>query len=89
MGFDIVLFLLVCHHEIWFSVHLYLFMHSVQISVHLCICLSLHFIWNLYCFSVDLASYVTRFQWDRAKYPTAVTLKNLTEIISRVKPHLA
>ncbi|XP_042565632.1 V-type proton ATPase subunit C 1-A isoform X2 [Clupea harengus] len=32
---------------------------------------------------VDLASYVTRFQWDRAKYPTAVPLKCLTEIISR------
>ncbi|KAG5266121.1 hypothetical protein AALO_G00250010 [Alosa alosa] len=32
---------------------------------------------------VDLASYVTRFQWDRAKYPTAVPLKSLTEIISR------
>lgn len=40
-------------------------------------------------FSVDLVSYVTRFQWDRAKYPTAVTLKSLTEIISRVKLHLA
>ncbi|XP_063080307.1 V-type proton ATPase subunit C 1-B isoform X2 [Engraulis encrasicolus] len=32
---------------------------------------------------VDLASYVTRFQWDRAKYPTALPLKGLTDIISR------
>uniref|UniRef100_A0A673FLU8 V-type proton ATPase subunit C n=1 Tax=Sinocyclocheilus rhinocerous TaxID=307959 RepID=A0A673FLU8_9TELE len=32
--------------------------------------------------SVDLATYVTRFQWDRAKYPTAQPLKTLTDIIS-------
>lgn len=34
--------------------------------------------------SMDLATYVTRFQWDRAKYPTAQPLKTLTEIISKV-----
>ncbi|KAL7862314.1 hypothetical protein SRHO_G00137550 [Serrasalmus rhombeus] len=33
--------------------------------------------------SVDLATYVTKFQWDRAKYPTALSLKTLTEIISK------
>uniref|UniRef100_A0A672R9L9 V-type proton ATPase subunit C n=1 Tax=Sinocyclocheilus grahami TaxID=75366 RepID=A0A672R9L9_SINGR len=33
--------------------------------------------------SVDLATYVTRFQWDRAKYPTAQPLKTLTDIISK------
>ncbi|XP_059375706.1 V-type proton ATPase subunit C 1-A [Carassius carassius] len=32
---------------------------------------------------VDLATYVTRFQWDRAKYPTAQPLKGLTDIISK------
>ncbi|XP_036449430.1 V-type proton ATPase subunit C 1-A [Colossoma macropomum] len=32
---------------------------------------------------VDLATYVTKFQWDRAKYPTALSLKTLTEIISK------
>ncbi|XP_052475582.1 V-type proton ATPase subunit C 1-A-like isoform X1 [Carassius gibelio] len=32
---------------------------------------------------VDLATYVTRFQWDRAKYPTAQPLKTLTDIISK------
>ncbi|XDV42618.1 hypothetical protein PO909_011247 [Leuciscus waleckii] len=33
--------------------------------------------------SMDLATYVTRFQWDRAKYPTAQPIKTLTEIISK------
>ncbi|XP_043119419.1 V-type proton ATPase subunit C 1-B [Puntigrus tetrazona] len=32
---------------------------------------------------VDLATYVTRFQWDRAKYPTAQPLKTLADIISK------
>ncbi|XP_067310830.1 V-type proton ATPase subunit C 1-A [Pseudorasbora parva] len=32
---------------------------------------------------VDLATYVTRFQWDRAKYSTAQPLKTLAEIISK------
>ncbi|XP_051725176.1 V-type proton ATPase subunit C 1-A [Ctenopharyngodon idella] len=32
---------------------------------------------------VDLATYVTRFQWDRAKYPTAQPLKTLNDIISK------
>uniref|UniRef100_A0A8C1NI05 V-type proton ATPase subunit C n=1 Tax=Cyprinus carpio TaxID=7962 RepID=A0A8C1NI05_CYPCA len=32
---------------------------------------------------VDLATYVTSFQWDRAKYPTAQPLKTLADIISK------
>ncbi|XP_055028620.2 V-type proton ATPase subunit C 1-B [Misgurnus anguillicaudatus] len=32
---------------------------------------------------VDLATYVTKFQWDRAKYPPAHPLKTLTDIISK------
>ncbi|XP_066497597.1 V-type proton ATPase subunit C 1-B [Hoplias malabaricus] len=32
---------------------------------------------------VDLAAYVTKFQWDRAKYPTALALKTLTEVINK------
>ncbi|XP_067099635.1 V-type proton ATPase subunit C 1-B [Osmerus mordax] len=32
---------------------------------------------------VDLVSYVTTFQWDRAKYPTALPLKNLADILSK------
>ncbi|XP_056333299.1 V-type proton ATPase subunit C 1-B [Danio aesculapii] len=32
---------------------------------------------------VDLATYVTRFQWDRAKYPTAQPLKTLADVISK------
>ncbi|XP_046873050.1 V-type proton ATPase subunit C 1-B [Hypomesus transpacificus] len=32
---------------------------------------------------VDLVSYVTKFQWDRAKYPTALPLKSLADILSK------
>ncbi|KAA0711502.1 V-type proton ATPase subunit C 1-A [Triplophysa tibetana] len=33
--------------------------------------------------AVDLATYVTKFQWDRAKYPPMQPLKTLTDIISK------
>ncbi|XP_061073426.1 V-type proton ATPase subunit C 1-B [Conger conger] len=32
---------------------------------------------------VDLASYVTHFQWDRGKYSTSLPLRTLTEVISK------
>ncbi|XP_038584026.1 V-type proton ATPase subunit C 1-B [Micropterus salmoides] len=32
---------------------------------------------------VDLMTYVTRFQWDKAKYPTALPLSSLAEIINK------
>ncbi|XP_029114512.1 V-type proton ATPase subunit C 1-A [Scleropages formosus] len=32
---------------------------------------------------VDPVSYVTHFRWDRAKYPTSLPLKGLTELISK------
>ncbi|KAF7647316.1 hypothetical protein LDENG_00174340 [Lucifuga dentata] len=32
---------------------------------------------------VDLLSYVTKFQWDKAKYPTALPLSSLADIISK------
>lgn len=35
--------------------------------------------------SVDLMNYVTKFQWDKAKYPTALPLSGLTEIINKVQ----
>uniref|UniRef100_A0A7N6AET0 V-type proton ATPase subunit C n=1 Tax=Anabas testudineus TaxID=64144 RepID=A0A7N6AET0_ANATE len=34
-------------------------------------------------FSVDLMSYVTQFQWDQARYPTAVPLTSLADMISK------
>uniref|UniRef100_A0A3Q2P609 V-type proton ATPase subunit C n=1 Tax=Fundulus heteroclitus TaxID=8078 RepID=A0A3Q2P609_FUNHE len=34
---------------------------------------------------VDLMNYVTKFQWDKAKYPTALPLSTLTDIISKVQ----
>lgn len=34
--------------------------------------------------SVDLVTYITRFQWDMAKYPIKQSLKNISEIISKV-----
>lgn len=36
-------------------------------------------------FPVDLLSYVTRFQWDKARYPTTLPLSSLTELISKVQ----
>lgn len=38
--------------------------------------------------TVDLVTYVTRFQWDMAKYPIKQSLKNISEIISKVKSTL-
>ena len=35
-------------------------------------------------FSVDLNTYLTRFQWDLAKYPIKQSLKNIQEIIGKV-----
>lgn len=35
-------------------------------------------------FLVDLVTYITRFQWDMAKYPIKQSLKNISEIISKV-----
>lgn len=32
---------------------------------------------------VDLITYITRFQWDMAKYPIKQSLKNISEIISK------
>ncbi|CAF99371.1 unnamed protein product, partial [Tetraodon nigroviridis] len=34
-------------------------------------------------FPVDLVTYITRFQWDMAKYPIKQSLKNISEIISK------
>lgn len=31
----------------------------------------------------DLPSYVTRFQWDMAKYPIKQSLRNIADIISK------
>ena len=37
---------------------------------------------NLTANGMDLATYLTRFQWDMAKYPIKQSLRNLTDIIS-------
>ncbi|GAA6096934.1 V-type proton ATPase subunit C 1-A [Tachysurus ichikawai] len=39
------------------------------------------FMENVLSNGVDLTSYMTKFQWDRAKYPTALALKPLTDLI--------
>lgn len=41
--------------------------------------------WVLNSFAVDLMSFVTKFQWDKAKYPTAMPLTSLADIINKVK----
>jgi len=38
---------------------------------------------NLLANGVDLATYVTQFRWDMAKYPIKQSLKNLSDIISK------
>ncbi|KAM9434897.1 V-type proton ATPase subunit C 1-B [Clarias gariepinus] len=38
---------------------------------------------NLLANGVDLVTYLTRFQWDMAKYPIKQSLKNISEIISK------
>uniref|UniRef100_G3NND1 V-type proton ATPase subunit C n=1 Tax=Gasterosteus aculeatus aculeatus TaxID=481459 RepID=G3NND1_GASAC len=38
---------------------------------------------NLLANGVDLVTYITRFQWDMAKYPIKQSLKNISEIISK------
>lgn len=38
---------------------------------------------NLLANGVDLATYVTRFQWDMAKYPIKQSLKNISDIMSK------
>ncbi|KAB5562080.1 hypothetical protein PHYPO_G00013880 [Pangasianodon hypophthalmus] len=36
---------------------------------------------NFQALRVDLTTYMTKFQWDRAKYPTALPLKTLSDLI--------
>ncbi len=38
---------------------------------------------NLTANGMDLPTYLTRFQWDMAKYPIKQSLRNLTDIISK------
>lgn len=38
---------------------------------------------DLYFLAADLATYITRFQWDMAKYPTKQSLRNIADIISK------
>lgn len=40
---------------------------------------------TLICSTVDLVTYITRFQWDMAKYPIKQSLKNISEIIAKVE----
>lgn len=39
---------------------------------------------HLFAFSVDLISYLTRFEWDMAKYPIKQPLKNISEALAKV-----
>jgi len=39
---------------------------------------------HLFVFSVDLISYLTRFEWDMAKYPIKQPLKNISEALAKV-----
>jgi hypothetical protein len=37
---------------------------------------------------MDLATYMTRFQWDMAKYPIKQSLKNLSDMIAKQVRHM-
>lgn len=39
---------------------------------------------HLFAFAVDLISYLTRFEWDMAKYPIKQPLKNISEALAKV-----
>ena len=39
--------------------------------------------WLLVFILVELEVYMTRFQWDTAKYPVRQSLKNITDIINK------
>lgn len=43
------------------------------------------FTWAVSLTPVDLLSYVTRFQWDRARYPPGLPLSSLTDLINKVQ----
>lgn len=67
-------------------IFLCIYVHGVRIMVH-----GVRLLWyNLISkccvsiFPVDLVTYITRFQWDMAKYPIKQSLKNISEIISKV-----
>lgn len=39
--------------------------------------------WGIPFILVDLSQYITRFQWDMAKYPIKQSLRNIADIISK------
>lgn len=47
-------------------------------GVYVCVCVFLSPL------SVDLMNFMTKFQWDKAKYPTSLPLSSLAEIINKV-----
>lgn len=59
--------------------HWYLWYEMIRRCCRFC-CLNSCF---LCCVLVDLVTYVTRFQWDMAKYPIKQSLKNISEIVSK------
>jgi V-type H+-transporting ATPase subunit C len=42
-----------------------------------------NFIRNFVSSAGDLATYITRFQWDMAKYPIKQSLRNIADIVSK------
>lgn len=58
--------------------------NSVRTDFLLILCSSLCF--EPYVFVVDINTYLTKFQWDMAKYPVKQSLRGLADIISKVSP---
>lgn len=80
-----LLFELECN-DVWRSVHFCSVFALLCSEWHSCQTPSFAFFMTYVCvcFSVDLMSYMTKFQWDKAKYPTALPLSSLADIINKV-----
>ena len=67
-------------HDIVWSIHspsarIYLWNYLVHYQKHQVV---------VSVFVVDLGTYMTRFQWDMAKYPIKQSLRNISDIIAKV-----
>ena len=45
--------------------------------------ITIYNVFNFFFYLGDLPSYITRFQWDMAKYPIKQSLRNIADIISK------
>lgn len=63
---------------------LYAFKRTMLLLCSGCVFVIFRFDWPQVSFLVDLLRYITRFQWDKAKYPTTNPLSSLKDLINKV-----